>query len=287
MLLVACNANEATHTPAIKADKDASALSVSRVVTSEDIVARVNGEAITIQDVDFIMSKTFKSAELMLLNNDIRKKVLESLVASKAMKQASLQSLHPDELEVIQRRTHAYNEELFVKSYLSQNINNMPVTAEMVTRYYHENKEDFGAEKIKKIELIKTVDTISELKRNAFLDQVSTLKKSNNWKKVATKHWLEENDLLYQQIEVKPGLLQPELDQQIKQLKKGHTSDIVMLKGEANLIRVIDVKTLAPQPLAQVSNYIRKILAPIQLRKAVKAATDDVVKQANVEYIEK
>ena len=59
----------------------------------------------------------------------------------------------------------------------------------------------------------------------------------------------------------------------------------VFIDGVPNLIRVVDERSATPKPLADVSADIRKILAPLQLRAAVRKASDEIVAASEIIYI--
>jgi hypothetical protein len=50
------------------------------------------------------------------------------------------------------------------------------------------------------------------------------------------------------------------------------------------IVRIIDEKQIAPRPLPEVSAEIRRILLPVQLKKAVKQASDQVLQTTEVIY---
>ena len=93
--------------------------SSSQETSSSVVLAKVNSQPITQKDVDFMIQRTFSNAEKALLNQQTRDNVMQSLIASTAMKQVMLNELSEEQIELIESKTKAYQEELYVKEYLS------------------------------------------------------------------------------------------------------------------------------------------------------------------------
>lgn len=247
---------------------------------TSDVLATVNGEGITQADVDFMIERTFSSVDQVFFDETMQGKVLESLVASKAMQQEVIKTLSADELSTIEKKTRAYKEELFVKEYLVQNATPVPVSTRMVNDYYQSNQDEFGGGEARVFEMLAPSRKPDEPTRDAILKAVSKIKANNDWVAFAQTNTL---GLLRKSATMRPGLLEPGLERALSTLKKGQVSDVVFIKGVPHVLRVLNVKTLPAQPLSTVSAKIRKKLAGIQLKKAVKKASDDVIKRANVE----
>lgn len=243
----------------------------------------VNGEAITEADIEFIISKTFSSAELMLANDTIKDKVLQSLIASRAMKHIMQKNMDSDELQILQQKVVAYEEELYIKAYLQTNAVPEPVTADMVKNWYQKNPQNFGGNTIKHFELLKTVSELSEKQRDELLSAINHIRENKNWQK-NSKQWQTHYQLVYQQARAYAGLLNKSLQQALNMLSAGQTSDIILHEGDIYLLRVSRETRTPPRPLAQVSASIRKTLAPVQLKKAVKKASEEAIKQADITY---
>jgi hypothetical protein len=82
-------------------------------------------------------------------------------------------------------------------------------------------------------------------------------------------------------------VLHPRLEQVLKDLKIGQTSNLIFVKGVPYVVRIVEDKQLPPQPLEKVSDQIRKALVPVQLKKAVKQASEQVLAKSEVVYKEK
>jgi hypothetical protein len=189
--------------------------------------------------------------------------------------------LSTEDLAEIQRKTNAYKEELFVKEYLMQYAVPEPVTTKMVANYYNNNLQQFGGAIVKVVELLNTVRKPSEQQRDQFLSSVNAIKDSRDWKVYAKKESAQLG-LVYSKAKVQPGLLDEALESIVQKLAVNEMSDVLFVKGVPTIVRVLDQQQLRAKPLAEVSPDIRKKLAPLQLKKAVRKASEEAVKEAEV-----
>lgn len=248
------------------------------------VLATVNGDAITEQDVEHTLARTFSQESVAAGSDVLRDKLLDSLIASRAMKQLVLQEMEASEIESIQAKVRAYEEELYVQSYLERHIVPRPVTGEMVRAYYEQHPEQFGSETIRRFELLLAPANLDEQREAALLADVPGIRAHSNWSERHTQ-WSQEYGLQLQQGRSRPGLLHSALDRALEQLEEGETSPVVYIDGQLHLIRLIDIQHTPPKALAEVRDEIRQKLAPLHLREAVKEASDHARAQAQVERI--
>lgn len=245
--------------------------------TNSVVLATVYGEPITEEDVDFTIARTFSTVDQLQGAEKLRHKVLQSLIAAKAMVHHVKQEADKDLLANIDSQVAAYKEELYVKEYLTQYAIPQPVTPEMVLEYYNNNPSLFGAKIVKTFELLSTTKGVNEQQANIFIDSAHSLKETSDW-----KTYSKDNNLEYKQSIQRQGLLEPVLNNALDQLENGETSNIIVSDGVPTLLRVININKVKAKPLAEVSHAIRQRLAPIQIKKSVKAATEELIKKADV-----
>lgn len=272
VMLAACNSERDTATPE----------RASQAIPSPTLVT-VNGEAITQADVDFMIERTFSGAEQLFVDQQAQSKVVESLIATRAMKQVMLTELPVEELSDIEQKTKAYQEELYVKAYLVEHATPQPVSTAMVENYYKANLQEFGGGEQKSFEMLRAQNQPSESQRDAIFAAFNQAKSSNDWSQFAASN-ADKLSLNYTQSVMRPGLLDASLETALRGLSKGQISEVLLVKGMPHLVRVSEVQTLPAKPLASVSADIRKKLAAQQLRKAIKKASDDVIQNAEIEY---
>ena len=249
------------------------------------VVATVNGEPITQGDVDFMLERMLSNQAMVQVDEVLRKKVLDSLIASKAMKLQVQSAMAPEELAQVSQSVKSYEEELFVKEYLAKNVTPEPVSLEMVQAYYDSHQQEFGAETVRDFQLLVLRDVQDEKKRDPLLAAVPPIKAMEDWRQKA-KELTQKYGLQFQEGRNKSGLLDKNLEQAINKLSQGETSDVLYLDDEIYVARVTQLTQTAPKPLAEVSADIRKKLAAQQLRAAVKKASEDVLTKVEVKVME-
>lgn len=273
-------------------DKDRSESAPLIESNTDNGLATVNGDVITELDLELAINRTFSQADQILINEQVRKNVLDSLIAAKAMSQAIASQLSEDDLLVIQGKVAAYKEELMVKEYLSRNVVPEPVTTQMVEDYYSQNPEKFGGGIIRYFEFVKASKKPTEPERALIMANVEAFSAEAEWKSVVdtlNQDFKKEGsaqplELRYQSSRANAGLLGSEIENILSRLKVGEHSGLMFIKGIPHMFRVFKEEELIPKPLHEVSGDIRKLLAPLQLRKAVKQETESVTANAKVTY---
>lgn len=259
---------------------------INSVPHGGEVLARVNGEDITEADVAGMIDRTFSVAEQLSINADVERKVLESLVAARAMRQSVERDMTAREKFELEQKVKAYKEELYIKEYMNRHVSPEPVTTAMVKEYYESHPERFGGGVLKTFEMLKPKSALNEEQRDRLLASAAKINASEDWASLAMT-LNNEIELAYLSTRATPEILTDELARVLSSLKAGETSGFVLENQAPVIYRVTKEETIPPKPLAEVSGEIRKMLAPLNLKKAVKRVTDEVVKQSNVEYINK
>lgn len=245
------------------------------------VLAHVNDEVITQADVDFMLERMLKGQAFSQADDALRKKVLDSLISSRAMKIQMESLLSQEEKAAITLSVKAYEEELYVKEYLANHVVPEPVTLEMIQAYYDKHPEEFGGEVVRDFQLLVLGNANDQQARDKFLAAVPEIKAANDWN-ATKKQWEQSYALQYQEGRARPGLLDPALEQAISRLSATETSDLVYVNDQIYLAKITNVTQLTPKPLTDVSANIRKQLAAQQLRSAVKKASEDVLTKVEV-----
>ncbi len=254
------------------------------VVQQQTILVKVNEHIITEDNVDYVIEQTFTNNPLVSNNPDLRQKIIASLVASKAMKIVVEPSLSAAEIAAINLKTAHYQEELFVKAYLQQNAVPEPVTAAMIKEYYQNNLNKFGKAEVKTVEILQTKLKPTEKQRDEIINNHNTIIATDDWQAYA-KSTYKILGLSYLKTKVSPGLLAEALEKSIKQLKQDETTNIIFVQARPAIVRVTKVESIPAKPLSAVRHEIRQKLAALQLKKAVKNSSTQVLKQVDVEYV--
>ena len=254
---------------------------------SEKILATVNGSAISAYDLDQAVRTSLGPAAAGMLDDKGRKSVLESLVAARAIAQAQEKVLGARERAGLDKQVAAYREQLLVKMYLARNTTGEPVSQKMVEDYYRQHPEQFGARTVKQYEVIGNQAAVSDTRRDELLAALKNADQHKDWAAWSTKLRQKGLEVVYKSGNADPAVLGPELRGQLEALKAGQPASLRFADGTVSLARVTGEKKIAPRPLEQVSARIRKTLLPVQLKKSVRQASDQVLAAAKVEYMQK
>ena len=251
----------------------------------EKVLAKINGDVITDKDLQVASIRIVGSEKAFLIDDKVKKKILESLVMSRVISSKSTKEIDKEELDLIDRKTRDYREELLVKSYLRKNVEPQPVTQEMVRTYYEKHPDMFGAKNIKDFELITTTKQVQGTQREQVLALLNKARKSTNWKSYTKKVNKGKGVLEYRQGKTSEKLLNVQLRAVMSNMKAKDISRPVFIESKPYLIRITKEQQTKARPLAEVSTEIRRMLAPQQLKKAIRVISDKLMKEAKVEYV--
>lgn len=249
-----------------------------------EVLATVNDYSITELDLDLAIERTIGTSSLVQMDNQARKKVLESLVMSKSLALKKQSELSAEELTQIERNVMAYRDELLAKKYLKENISPSPVTEAMVKDYYEKNPQRFGADIQKRYEIIQGKDNLAAAERKAIISALNTAQTQQNWKVFAQSLQDKNLSVNYSQGAMTQGTMAAEFERILKPLEKGQTSPVFFMRKLPAIVRVTEVITQKAKPLSDVSRDIRKQLAPVQLKKAIRSSADNVMKTMTIDY---
>lgn len=250
------------------------------------ILARVNGSPITQYELEEAIRSTLGEAIGGKLDAAGRHKVLESLAASRAISQVQEKNLSAEARATLEKKLQARREELLVKEYLKDHAPPEPVTQEMIETYYASHPEQFGAKRMRSYEMMVSSRKLQEAERDALFSALKGGDEKKDWRSWVKELQAQGHPVVFQQGEVAQGLLHPKLQDLMASLKKGEQSRLTLIQGKAYMVRIVEDKELPPRSLDEVRSQIRKRLAHEQLKKAVKKASAQVLKTAEVVYEE-
>ncbi len=251
----------------------------------DKVLATVNGSAVSAYDLEQAVRTSLGPAAAGMLDEKGRRSVLESLVAARAIVQAQEKTLSAADRAALDKQTVAYREQLLVKMYLARNTEGEPVSRQMVDEYYRKHPEQFGARTVKQYEAIASRSALSDADRDKLLAALKDADKQKNWSAWSEKLKQKGLAVTYAGGNADPAILTAELRGQLDTLKAGDPANLSFAQGRVRLVRVTAEKKIPPRPLNEVSARIRKMLLPVQLKKAVKQASEEVLAKAKVEYL--
>ncbi len=250
----------------------------SSAVETGEPVAYVNDTPITTEQVDHMASKLGLKLAQLKKQPDARNKLRETLINSRAMALLADSGMDEQARRELELAVAAYREELLVHRYLKAHVMPQPVGMEMVEEYYRKHPEEFGGGTEKNFELLRAPDGLEEGERNSLIRKISEASKAKNWKALASQ--LGEK-VTYRKASARVAVLEEPLKSLVSTTAPGNVSPLNASKGLI-IIRVTAEKTISPRPMAEVSSDIRKRLAPIKLKEAVKQAAEDALTQVTV-----
>lgn len=249
-----------------------------------EVLAKVDGQKIYQADLDAAWDRTFTDADAMVGGEAVRHRLLESLVASRVLARKAEAALSDEEEKALERDMAAWREEQLVKRYLAEQTTPDPVTPQMVEEYYKAHPELFGGGRKQHYESL----TAKVGNDDRLRDRAIALLRSpgGDWQAAATAGSRDGLVVEYGRGVADALLADAGLRAQLSVLKEGQASPMSMAGGTVTVYRVTRVETSPPKPLSEVSADIRQRLAPMQLKKAVKAAMETAMRDVEVEYFD-
>jgi hypothetical protein len=248
------------------------------------VLADVGGTKVTRYDLDRAVTSLLSESTARSLDDVGRKKMLESLVRSRAIAQKREAELTPLQRLELERKVAALREEELVRQYVEAHTTIQPVTGEMVERYYNDHPELFGGRVTHSYELLTSTAELTAGPRTTLIKALEGAGKRDDWAAWAAELVKQHLPVAHQHGSGDEAALHPSLRGLIEQLKPGETSSLTFIQGRAYLVRVTAENRAAPRPIGEVSAEIRKSLVPMQLKKSVEQATTLALKDAKVKY---
>ena len=248
------------------------------------LLAEVDGEKIHQQQLDALLVSMFGEYQASLLDEQGRKKALDSMVASKALVKVALQQLGKEEIEQIEFKSQQYRENILVNAYVKQQMTPQPVSNVMIEEYYQTHLENFGQKKLPEYELLTTKAVLADVSRDKFLQAFSEVDKAKGLKYIKQQMEKKKFSVEYHKGVLGESVLQAKIHNFIKSQKLQKVSNITFIDNKPYIALIISEQTRAAAPLSEVRENIRKTLAMKQVKETVKKLSEEAVKQVNVVY---
>ncbi len=252
-------------------DKQAAELS-----DNSKAVAIVGGVSISSNDLNTAALRSLRK-EYSELNEVLQERLLESVISTMAMSQIAKTQAQVEEQASIESLVSAYRDELWVKEYLKENAIPQPVSNKQIKDYYSSHPEYFGGGEIVEYTHVRcrysessTVKDCTKSLSGNDLTSWSKMAKSGSGISVVTASL---NTLVEKS----------ELSQLILATAEQEFSGFKNTASELHRIFVIKKRKLTPKPLVTMQREIRERLAPLQLKKAIKEASERA--RSNIEIV--
>ncbi|WP_236207539.1 peptidyl-prolyl cis-trans isomerase [Pseudomonas tohonis] len=264
-------------------DDGAEALAQVPVEPSATLVT-VDDSPITRAQLELTVERTLGESAPLFANDEVERKILDSLVASRAMALLAERELDAGERAQLDLKAQAYREELLVRHYLEQHATPEPVTSEQVADYYQRHPEEFGGGVEKSFEIIASDQALEEPQRAELIALLSGADaKARDWQKQVAAWRAAGKPLEYRSNRIKPELLEQPLRGLVESTEVGSIAPL-HADGQLLLVRVTGEERLPARPLSDVSGEIREKLAPQSLKQAVKSLSEEATRQVKVQY---
>ncbi|WP_236233170.1 peptidyl-prolyl cis-trans isomerase [Pseudomonas tohonis] len=264
-------------------DDGADALAQVPVEPSATLVT-VDDSPITRAQLELTVERTLGESAPLFANDEVERKILDSLVASRAMALLAERELDAGERAQLDLKAQAYREELLVRHYLEQHATPEPVTSEQVADYYQRHPEEFGGGVEKSFEIIASDQALEEPQRAELIALLSGAEaKGRDWQKQVAAWRAAGKPLEYRSNRIKPELLEQPLRSLVEPTAAGSIAPLYV-DGQMLLVRVTAEERLPARPLSEVSGEIREKLAPQALKQAVKSLSEEATRQVKVQY---
>jgi hypothetical protein len=186
----------------------------------------------------------------------------------------------------VDKQVAAYREQLLVKRYLAKHSPPEVVSDAMVEEYYKAHPDRFGGKAVRTYEMIGAERALTPQERDSLLAKLKDPDKQKDWKTWSQSLKSGGAPILYRDGDVAEAekVVHPRLVELMTSLKPDTASSVVFVQGRAYVVRVTGEQQRAPRPLDEVREEIRTMLAPVQVKEAVKKAASDVLKKTRVVY---
>jgi len=257
---------------------------VSAPVEPSATLATVDDSIITRDQLELTIERTLGDSAPLFASAEVERKILESLVSSRAMALLAERELSPSERAQLDLKAQAYREELLVRHYLEAHATPEPITTEQVADYYNRHPDEFGGGVERSFETISSSQVLEEPQRSELITLLSGPSvQENDWQTLVVA-WRETGKPLeYRQNRLKPEMLEQPLRGLVESTPVGGIAPL-LVDGQLVLVRVTAEQRLPARPLAEVSNAIREKLAPQALKQAVKSLSTQALQEVNVQY---
>ncbi|WP_053909615.1 peptidyl-prolyl cis-trans isomerase [Pseudoalteromonas sp. SW0106-04] len=265
LLLCACSAEKPQH---------------KQSNTQSPVIAKVNQHNITEAELNWVVNDTLGEFAALQLGADTKKKILESLIIKKLMVEQMQQSLDAEQQAEIALAMNVYRDELLAKRYIQEHITASPVSLEQAKHYYDNNLPQFGQRVIRRFAMVSAPLSKNNTQQSESLlrEEAKQFDADSNWQHQAQQHSYFSYSAGHQ---AEKGL-DPFYIGALKKLKPSDVSPVYTYQGKLVKFKLLTEQHIAAKPFTQVQNEIKKALAPINLKQAIKEEAARLSEQAQV-----
>jgi len=248
---------------------------ISETPSESDVIAVVGGVNILPNDLRTASLRSLRK-EYSELPEEVQGRLLDSVISTLAMSQIAQSQAHIDKQKLVESSVSAYRDELWVKEYLKENASPQPVSNQQIEEYYNAHPEYFGGGSV--VEYTHINCQYSEKVKVKDCTKLLAGNNTEKWFEAAKEH----QSITVFKASFNSLIEKNELSQLILSTKEQGYSGLKNSSTHLHRIFVIKVRELPPKPLVTVQRNIRERLAPIQLKRAIKAASEQATKRVTI-----
>ena len=282
--LVACDTNVPSLGAATAALNTLDSGRLEFVQPDEQVLATVNGSRIGEEDLAINMARTLGDSYAQLMDSDVENKVLESMIASRAIALRSLDEMEDFDKVSLEKRVMQFREELLVKAYLLDHAEPDVVSQENIRTYYENNPEEFAGQKERLYEIVTVSRADYQRNSQAALQAVSLAKTYDDWQQLARDSLADDSLVtVAHSFQTQVGKnAKSAIDKVVIEMSEGEMSKVLIDNGAPYLIRLREVTQTQPIPIEQARADIKRKLLPASIRKSVKSVSNTVLETTDV-----
>lgn len=248
-------------------------------------VAHVGGSVITEAELNHTVLSNFGPRAVAEIDEAGKRTVLDGLILSRAIASEYEPKLTQEQKDNIAVATDLYREKLITQYRIEQELKDSPITKDAVEAYYNEHLHLFGQQRVHHYELLKgnfhkeadkKAETLALLKQGQKAEDLKAYSRNDDVKNIG---------IVYISGTLKPGVFAPRLEQMVKSVKQGETTNTFFIQGVPYVARKKAIEKTAAKPLNQVYGQAKKALTAERYKKVISDIKDNVLSNTNVEYV--
>lgn len=248
------------------------------------VVARVNGEAIYMAELKTNIISIFGMDKEPSIQDEQRKKILESMVLGRLIKQQAEKDLEQEILDSINRQSKIYKERLIINQYLKNNIKSPEVSDSMIKEYYETHASEYGERKLREYELLTTKDKMSELVRNKMLKDYASLSTGLDISEVYKKLNKKGHHLIYRKDLQDKDLQQSGTRVLVQQLDNKQTSKLSFIDDRPYIVKISSEKLVPATPLSELRSEIAQKQTAVMMKQVIQDKYTELKSQSDIKY---
>ena len=241
----------------------------------EKPMAKVGSSYLYPSELEYQFEKLVGNSAALIDQSVVRERIRDSLVLSKQMAQKALSNMTEQEKQQLELQVSQYKDEILAKHYINEFVSVEVPSPKAVDQYYQKNLHKFGGGKyVSMMEfMFKGTCAMNVDKNSLYGSEEDVLAMLNKAKCQYSIKRIE-----------KPMAALSE-NSSVDSLKTG----MFKLKPSSSQIKALYIKAITKKParpLSEVVPSIRKILAPVYLKKALKKERLALSQELEVEFFE-